>query len=179
MTLFQGFLFAHILGAIIAFGPTFSFPIIGRLGAAERQHANFATRLSERLASVQVVPFAILQGITGVALIITGNIDVFAKAWLLVAIVLYLMALGYGLFVQTPTVKRVIELTSGGPAAGPPAMAAPPGELPAGGPPAGGPPPGGPPPELMRLIRRVQLGGLFMMALIVSVVFLMVLKPGA
>ncbi len=164
MTLFQGFLFAHILGAIIAFGPTFSFPIIGRLGAMEREHANFATRLSARLSRVQVVPFAILQGITGVALIIVGNIDVMAKTWLLVAIVLYLIALGYAIFVQTPTVRKVIEMTSGGP--------------PAGVPPAGGPPAGGPPPELMRLVRRVQLGGLFLMALIVSIVFLMVVKPG-
>lgn len=164
MTLFQGFLFAHILGAIIAFGPSFSFPIIGRLGAMERQHANFATRVSARLSRVQVVPFAILQGITGVALIIVGNIDVMAKAWLLVAIVLYLIALGYALFVQTPTVKKVIDMTSGGP--------------PPGGPPAGGPPAGGPPPELMGLVRRIQLGGMFLMALIVSIVFLMVVKPG-
>ena len=168
MTLFQGFLFAHILGAIIAFGPTFSFPIIGRLGAQERQHANFATRLSLRLSEVQLIPLAILQGITGVALIIVGSIDVLAKPWLLVAIALYLVAIGYGIFVQTPTVKRVIEMTSGGP--------------PAGGPPAGGPPagaPAGPPPELLRLIKRVQTGGLFLMALIVTIVFLMVVKPGA
>ncbi len=172
MTLFQGFLFAHVLGAIIAFGPTFSFPIIGRLGAMERQHSTFATRLSKRLSEVQVVPFAILQGITGVALIVVGNIDVMARAWLTVAIVLYLIALGYALFVQTPTVKKIIAMTSGGPpAGGPPAGA--------GGPPAGGPPAGGPPPELMRLIRRVQLGGMFLMALIVSIVFLMVVKPGA
>jgi uncharacterized membrane protein len=163
VTLFQGFLFAHILGAIIAFGPTFSFPIIGRLGAMEREHANFATRVSLRLAEVQLLPLAILQGITGAALIIVGNIDVLAKGWLLVAIVLYLVAIGYGLFVQTPTVRKVVAMTSGGP--------------PAGGPPAGAP--AGPPPELLRLIRRVQLGGLFLMALIVTIVFLMVVKPGA
>ena len=167
MTLFQGFLFAHILGAIIAFGPTFSFPIIGRLGAQEREHANFATRLSKRLAAVQVAPFAILQGITGVALIVTGNIDVMAKAWLMVAIVLYLVALGYAFLVQTPTIKKVIAMTSGGPPAGAPS-----------GVPSGGAPAGGPPPELMKLVRRVQLGGMFLMALIVTIVFLMVVKPG-
>jgi hypothetical protein len=31
----------------------------------------------------------------------------------------------------------------------------------------------------MRLIRRVQLGGMFLAALIVTIVFLMVVKPGA
>jgi uncharacterized membrane protein len=177
LNLFPWFLFAHVLGAIIAFGPTFTFPIIGRLGAQERQHGNFATRLSLALSRVQVVPFAILQGVTGVALIVTGNIDVMARPWLLVSIVLYLVALGYAIFVQTPTVKRIIALTSGGPPSG----AGPgPGSAPApgaeGAAPAG-PPAGGPPPELMQLVRRVQLGGLFLMALIVSIVFLMVTKP--
>jgi uncharacterized membrane protein len=192
MTLFQGFLFAHVLGAIIAFGPTFSFPIIGRLGAQERAHGNFATRLSEMLGRIQVIPFAILQGITGVGLIITGNIDVMRAPWLLIAIVLYLVALGYALFVQTPTVKRVIEMTTGGPPAGAapsaatgrgaasgaaPSAASGPSAV-AGPSAAAGPAPGGPSPELLRLIRRVQLGGLFLMALVVSIVFLMVVKPG-
>ncbi|HUG30889.1 MAG TPA: DUF2269 family protein [Candidatus Limnocylindria bacterium] len=166
MNLFPWFLFAHVLGAIIAFGPTFSFPIIGRLGAMERQHGNFAIRLSSMLSRIQVVPFALLQGVTGVGLIVTGNIDVLKAPWLMIAIVLYLIAIGYAIFVQTPTVKRVIEMTSGGPPAGAP-----------GSPGAGGPPAGGPPPELMALIKRVQRGGLLLMALIVTIVFLMVAKP--
>jgi hypothetical protein len=161
------FLFAHVLGAIIAFGPTFVFPIIGRLGGREREHANFATRLSLAISEVQVIPFAILQGITGVGLVITGKIDVLQLPWLLIAIVLYAIALGYGIFVQAPTVRRVIALTSGGPPAGGPAV---------GGPAAGGPPPG-PPPQLLALIRRVQLGGFFMAALVIVIVFLMVVKP--
>jgi hypothetical protein len=170
VNLFPWFLFAHVLGAIVAFGPTFSFPIIGRLGGQEREHGNFATRVSYTLSHVQVVPFAILQGITGVALVITGNIDVLKAPWLMIAIVLYAIALGYAIFVQTPTVRKVIEMTSGGPPRGAP-----------GGPPAGaapgGPPAGGPPPELMSLIKRVQRGGMLLAALIVSIVFLMVVKP--
>jgi uncharacterized membrane protein len=177
LNLFPWFLFAHVLGAIIAFGPTFSFPIIGRLGAQERQHGNFATRLSLTLSRVQVVPFAILQGFTGLALIVTGNIDVTAKPWLLVSIVLYLVAIGYAILVQTPTVRRVIALTSGGPPSGAspgPGSAPSPG---AEGAAPGGPPAAGPPPELMKLVRRVQLGGMLLMALVVSIVFLMVTKP--
>lgn len=173
MNLFPWFLFAHVLGAIIAFGPTFSFPIIGRLGAQERIHGNFATRLSLALAHVQVVPFAILQGITGIGLIVTGNIDVLGTPWLLIGILLYLIALNFALFIQTPTVKQVIALTTVGPASGVgPGVGAPA----AGGP--AGPASGGPPPQLLRLIKRVQLGGLFLMALIVAIVFLMVAKPG-
>jgi uncharacterized membrane protein len=162
--------FAHILGAIIAFGPAFSFPIIGRLGGQEREHANFATRLSETIARVQLTPFAILQGITGIGIVWIAKIDILKTPWLLVGIVLYLIGLGYAIFVQTPTVQRVIAMTSGGPAPGSPPAAAP------GGPPPAGAP-AGPPPELLRLIKRVQRGGLLLAANIVVIVFLMVTKP--
>jgi uncharacterized membrane protein len=158
MNLFPWLLFVHILGAIIAFGPAFSMPIIGAMGGKEPMHANFATRLSERLSKVQIIPLAILQGITGLGLIIAGNIDLFARAWLLLAIVLYLIAISFALFVQTPTAQKIVEMTSGGP-------------------PPGGPPAGGPPPELLALIKRIQRGGALLMALIVSIVFLMVVKP--
>ena len=173
MNLFPWFLFAHVLGAIIAFGPTFSFPIIGRLGAQERIHGNFATRLSLALSHVQVVPFAILQGVTGIGLIVTGNIDVLATPWLLIGILLYLIALNFALFIQTPTVKQIIALTTVGPTSGAGQGAGAPAAP--GGP--AGPGSGGPPPQLLRLIKRVQLGGLFLMALIVAIVFLMVSKP--
>jgi uncharacterized membrane protein len=164
VNLFPWFLFAHVLGAVIAFGPTFSFPIIGRLGGQERVHANFATRVSYAISHVQVTPFAILQGITGVGLLITGNIDILKAPWLIVGVVLYLIALGYAIFVQTPMVRRVIDMTTVAP---PSATGAPP----------AGPGAGGPPPELMRLIRRIQMGGLLLAALIVAIVFLMVVKP--
>ena len=156
MNLFPWLLFLHVLGAIIAFGPSFSMPIIGAMGAREREHSNFALRLSAQLSKVQIAPLAILQGVTGVGLIITGNVDLFARGWLLLAIVLYLIAIGYAFMVQTPTARKVIEMTSTPP---------PPGAT------------GGPPPELMRLIKRLQQGGALLMVLIVSIVFLMVVKP--
>lgn len=161
MNLLPWFLFAHVLGAVIAFGPAFSFPIIGRLGGMEPQHANFATRVSETLSKVQVTPFAILQGVTGVGIVWAGNIDVLKLPWLVVAIVLYVIALSYAILVQGPTVHRVIAMTSGGPPPGPP--------------PAGAP--AGPPPELLALIKRVQRGGFLLAALIITIVFMMVVKP--
>ena len=170
MSLFTVVLFVHVLGAIIAFGPTFSFPIIGRMGGGERMHANFATRVSLKLSEVQVTPLAIFQGITGVALILIGNIDLLKSTWLLVAIVLYVIAISYAIGVQAPTVKRVIAMTGGYP--DPSAPPAPP-----AGPPGGGPPAGGPPPELLATIKRVQRGGMLLAALIVAIVFLMVTKP--
>lgn len=161
MSLFTLILFAHVLGAIIAFGPTFSSPIIGRMGAQDRAHGNFAMRIGRELARVQIVPLAIVQGLTGVGLIITGNIDLTKAAWLLVAIVLYLIAIGYAIFVQTPLANRIIAMTT----------------PPAGAPPPVGPPPGGPPPELMRMIKRIKRGGMLLIGLVVTIVFLMVTKP--
>lgn len=153
--LFPWFLVAHVLGAIIAFGPSFSFPIIGAMGGAEPQHANFATRVSLEITDKRVEPLAVLQGVTGIGLIWTGGIDLFGTRWLLVAIVLYLVALAFALFVQRRNVKRVVDLTSAPP------------------------PPGasGPPPELPPLVRQVQMGGTFLGVLIVVIVLLMVVKP--
>ena len=90
-------------------------------------------RVSRELARVQILPLAIVQGFTGLGLIITASIDVTKAAWLLVAIVLYLIAIGYAIFVQTPLAKRIIALTT----------------PPPGAPAPSGPPAGGPPPELM------------------------------
>jgi hypothetical protein len=161
VNLFPLLLFAHVLGAIIAFGPAFSFPIIGAMGGKEPMHANFATRVADRLAHVQLTPLALLQGITGIGLIYFGNIDLFKSTWLLIAIVLYLTALGYAGAVQSKAVAKVIELSGGTPT---------PGAVPAG------PPAGGPPPELLAAIKKVQRGGLFLIVLIVAIVFLMVTK---
>lgn len=162
MSLFSLLLFTHVLGAIIAFGPTFSSPIIARMGAAERAHGNFAMRVSHQLARIQILPLALVQGITGLSLIITGNIDPFKDHnWLLVAIVLYLIAITFAIFVQTPLANRIIALTT----------------PPAGAPAPSGPPAGGPPPELAGLITRIKRGGFLLMALVVSIVFLMVTKP--
>jgi uncharacterized membrane protein len=149
------FLFLHVMGAIVAFGPTYSFPIIGRFAGQEPQHANFAARVNEAITDQRVVPLAIFQGITGLVLIWLTGINPFTQLWLGLGIVLYVIALGYALFVQRPTGKRIAELS------------------------ATPPPPGasGPPPELMDAVRRAQRGGAFLGILIVLIVILMVTKP--
>jgi uncharacterized membrane protein len=155
--LFPYLLFLHVLGAIVAFGPAFTFSIIGGMGGAEPQHANFATRISKALTSRRVLPVGITLPITGLAMIAVVGINPLERErwWLALGIVLYVIAYGYGFFVQRKLVERVVEITSSPP------------------------PPGasGPPPELMALVRRIQLGGIGMGLLIVSIVFLMVVKP--
>ena len=164
MNLFPWFLFAHILGAIVAFGASFStFPLLGAMSGKEPPHANFGSRVSHAISTKVVRPLAILQGITGVALILIANIDLTKALWLDVAIVLYLIAIGYALFVQIPVGHRLVELTSGGPPAAP-----------AGG--AGGAP-AGPPVELIETAGKARRGGALLGILITTIVFLMVVKP--
>jgi uncharacterized membrane protein len=155
MTLLPWLLLLHVFGAIVAFGPVYAFPIIGGMGGKEPQHANFATRVSDMISKQRVFPLAVFQGITGVGLILVTGINLLTTPWLLIGIVLYLITISYNFLVQTPTAQRIIEMTSTPP------------------------PPGasGPPPELLALIRRVQLGGMFSAVMIALIVFLMVVKP--
>lgn len=155
--LFPWLLFLHILAAIVAFGPTFAFATIGGLGGKEPQHANFATRVSHTISSRLVYPIGITLPITGAAMILVLGIDLTSRAywWLDIAIAIYIVAYGYSFFIQRPIVERIIEMTSAPP---------PPGAT-------------GPPPELMRLVKRVQRGGMVLGILVVVIVFLMVVKP--
>jgi uncharacterized membrane protein len=155
MDLGPWFLFLHILGAIVAFGPTFTFPIIGAMGGREPMHANFATRVSHRISERVVLPLAIFQAITGVGLILTHHWDLLNTHWLLLGIILYLVALSTALFVLIPTTARIIAMTSAPP---PPGAA-------------------GPPPGLLALIHRVQRAGAINSVVIVAIVLVMVLKP--
>lgn len=154
-SLFPYVLFLHVFGAILAFGPTFAFAIIGAMGGKEPQHGNFATRVSARIGERLVEPLAILQGVTGVALILISGRDLFASRWLVVAIVLYAIGLAYSLIVQKRDVQRIIELTS----APPPPDAT------------------GPPPGLPEVVARVQRAGAILGVNIAVIVFLMVVKP--
>jgi uncharacterized membrane protein len=150
------FLVAHVFGAIIAFGPTFStYPIVGRMAGQEPQHANFAARVNGRVFRDRALPLVILQGITGLVLIYLTGFNPFTQLWLGLGILLYLVAIGYAIGVQAPTGRRITELT------------------------ATAPPPGasGPPPELMAAVKRSRRGGMFLELLVVVIVILMVTKP--
>ena len=151
-------LFLHVFGAILAFGPTYAYSIIGAMGGREPMHANFATRVSERIGTTLVYPLAIVQGVTGLLLIWLAGIDLTKSLWLGIAIILYLGAISFAFTIQRNAVHRVIELST---------------------PPAGGPPPGapaGPPPGLAEAVKKVQQGGMALGVTIAVIVFLMVTK---
>jgi uncharacterized membrane protein len=157
----QLFLFAHVLGAIAVFGPTFIFPLIASRSRRNPQHGHFAAELVETIEDKIVIPGAIVQGLTGLGLIATVGVDVTSAQWrwLLIAVPLYLVAIVYAILVQSPAARRMVELTG--------AMTGPP--------PAGAP--AGPPPELLATGKKLQQGGMFLTALVVVIVLLMVTKP--
>jgi uncharacterized membrane protein len=152
------FLFLHVLGAIIAFGPTFLLPYLAVRAGREPQHANFMARSSLAASTGIIIPVALSMAVTGGLIMWSAGIDPMAVEfrWLLIAIVFYVVAVGFSLLVQTPNGRRIVEMTSAPP---------PPGAT------------GGPPPELRARIQRARLGSFLLMALVIVIVFLMVTKP--
>ena len=155
-TLFPWILFAHVFGAILAFGPGYTFMIIGAMGRLEPQHANFGVRTTMAISKKIVYPLAIFQGVTGVLLIVASRVDLGSAVWLQTGIALYAIALAFSLSIQQSAVNRLIDVTSAPP-------------------PAGAPP--GPPPGLREAARKVQQGGMILGVLVAVIVLLMVLKP--
>ncbi len=171
---FPWFLLLHVMAAIVAFGPAFTFPLIARLGAAEREHANFSVRVSAAISKRITIPAALTMPVSGVLMIWATGMS-WTQLWLDAGIVLYVIAVAFAVLVQTPTVERLIALTGGSATAGALAGQAGPAVAGEGGGPAS--PPVGPPPEVAATIRRVQQGGLLLTALIVVIVSLMVVRP--
>ncbi len=147
-------LFLHVMGAILAFGPTFAYSIMGAMAGREPQHANFSARQVAAIGNKLVYPLAIFQGVTGVLLILASGRDLVNERWLGLAIILYALTLGYALTVQRNALHHLIEMTSTPPA------------------------PGSPPnPEIPATVKKIQRGGMVMGASVVLIVFLMVVKP--
>jgi hypothetical protein len=168
-------LFLHVLGAIVAFGPTFANALMGPMAAAEPMHMNFTLRMQKKIASTLITPLALVQGVTGLLLVwrhsdLSGRsfVDVLLwrdlaganHYWLLVAIAMYITALVISFLVIYPNLHTLLDGTSGPPPA----------------PPAGGAP-AGPPPHIMAAAKRIRMASMTNLILIIAIVFLMVTKP--
>ena len=153
-------LFLHVAGAIVGFGPTYAFLILGPMAGAEPPHLNFGLRLQQRIATRLVVPLAVFQGVTGLLLVWRIGFEILSKGWLLLAIAFYLTALAISFGILLPALRTLIPATS----APPPA-------------PTPGQPPAGPPPHIVAVRDRARLGGMINAILILAIVFLMVTKP--
>ncbi len=162
MNWFLFWLLLHIAAAIIGLGPTFVFPLIGSLLEKSPQNAHFAVELMHKMETGLILPVALTLIVSGTGLIIADNVNLLASTYLLIAVVLYLTALAVVFLNQLPATAKLLELTAGGP--------------PPGGPPPGAPP--GPPPQVAALINRAKVGGMVLTVLLLTIIFLMVIKPG-
>ena len=154
-------LFLHIAAAIIAFGPTFVFPLIGSMIQKHPPSATFMVELMHKIETGLVLPVALTMLVSGAGLIVAADINLTKTPYLVVAIVLYLTAVGIAVLNQIPTTTKLIAALA---------------EMPPGGPPPGAP--AGPPPHIAALINRAKLGGQILTAILLVIIFLMVIKPG-
>jgi hypothetical protein len=151
------FRYLHIAAAIVAFGPTFVFPIVGSMIQKSPQNAHFAMELNHKIERGLVLPIALTMLVSGVALIYFAKINLLGTYWLLAAIVLYFAAIAIALFIQVPATSKLVVMT-------------------ATPPPEGAPP--GPPPEMAALISRLRAFGIVLSILLFTIIFLMIVKPG-
>ena len=151
-------LFLHIIAAIIGFGPVFVLPVLARFGTTHPRHLRFALELSHLLETRYVQRIGGTLLISGIGLIWAADINVFQTYYLLVAIVLYVAALGLGGAVLVPNTQRMLALT----AAHPDGFSSP-AEIPA---------------ELPALGQRNAVVGGIATVFLVVIVLLMIVQPG-
>ncbi|MCA1727157.1 MAG: DUF2269 domain-containing protein [Actinobacteria bacterium] len=106
-------LILHILSAIIGFGPTFVFGIVGAMVQKEPQHALFAVHLNEAIEKRLVMPAFTLLPIFGVALILSKGYDFFGTRWLLSAASIYLVMYVFGMTINRRVSKSIAAKVEG------------------------------------------------------------------
>ena len=151
----------HILLVILAFGPSFAYGIITGMARKDPMHMPFVVRYIETVTERMTLPLAAVIPFTGVGLIFAapGEINLWKSEWLVIAIVIYIAAFSFSLFIQLPTERRLIRAIE---------------SLPPGPPPAGA----APPPEIAGLAKRLQTGGILLSVAVVTILVLMVWQPG-
>lgn len=148
-------LLIHVGGAIVGFGPVFTFAVIGsRLPTAGPAGV---VALLEAIIAIErrlILPVALVtQPLSGLALIFVAGFNeaFFSHIWLWVGILMYAVAFYLSIFVQIPAIEKMVHLAK-----------------------AGGPPT----PEFMAFGRRVQRIGPLTTVLLSLIIVLMITKPG-
>jgi hypothetical protein len=156
---FSFWLILHIMAVIVAFGPTYAFPLMGKYAERHPEAGAAVAHLTDLIEKRITIPVAVVVPFLGTALIFTGHFDLWKNEWLIIAIVLYIILFAFGVLVQGRNSSRLVQVVSSMP--------------------PGPPPPGAePPPEIASLTRKLQLGGTFLLILILTIVILMVWRPG-
>jgi len=147
-------LLIHAGGAIIGFGPTFTFGILGAMAGKAGPQGGLAL-LEGMLAIERKLVFPVAMGtqpLSGLILIFLAgyNVNFFGHYWLWIGITLFAIAFYLSIFGQTKRLKRMIELAKAGP----------------------------PTPEFIATAKKVGQTGPIIAVLLVAIIVLMVTKPG-
>ncbi|HET9051001.1 MAG TPA: DUF2269 family protein [Candidatus Dormibacteraeota bacterium] len=156
MNWYAFWLILHITAAIIAFGPTFVFPVVGPMASRDPRKGPVILEVFEALEDKLIVPFALTMPVSGAGLIITKHIDLTNTKWLGAAIILYIVAVLLAVFHQVPVTKRMIKLLR---------------QMPE---PMPGAAPVGPPAEFGALRKRTQIVGMILTVLLLTIIVLMI-----
>jgi len=152
---FRILLLIHVAGAIIGFGPSFTFSILGPMAGKAGPPGGLA--IMEAMAAIArrlVVPVAlVIQPVTGVLLIFEGGWgnNFFGHPWLWISILLYVISFYISVFVNLPALEKMIALGKEG---------------------RGGTP------DFVRLVQRTQRIGPALTLMLVVIIFSMIWKPG-
>jgi uncharacterized membrane protein len=148
-------LLIHAAGAIIGFGPVFTFAILGPLaGRAGPQGGMALLEAMDAIEHKLILPVAIVvQPLSGLTLIFLAgyNVNFFSHYWLWIGITLYAIAFNLAVFGQRTRLTRMIAIAKAGP----------------------------PTPEFIATAKKVAQTGPIITVLLVVIIILMVTKPGA
>ena len=144
----------HVTSAIVGFGATFSFGVLGPLAA--KTGGPQALGMLKGIVAIEkrlVYPAIVIQPLTGVLLIFKEGWDnsFFDHYWLWIAILLFATAVYLALAIQTPTIEKMIELGESGQAETP---------------------------EFAALGKKSGTFGPMLGVILLVVIYLMVVKPG-
>jgi hypothetical protein len=105
------FLFLHVLGAILAVGPTMTYAMWARLGekAGPGQRA-FAIKGINWVDRHLANPAFVAQALTGIALILLLEISFLHTAWLLMGVGIYVVVMITAVAVLVPIEKRHMDI---------------------------------------------------------------------
>jgi uncharacterized membrane protein len=149
-------LLLHIAGAIIGFGPTYAFAVLGPMaGKLEGPQSLGVLKGILAIEHKLVMPVAtVVQPVTGAIMIFLTdrNENFFSHEWLWIGILLYIATYYTAVFQQTPAIHKIVELAESGQAGSE---------------------------EFLANIKKTQKIGPIITLALTAIVFLMITKPGA
>jgi hypothetical protein len=146
----------HVLGAVVIFGPTIAYSMIGAQAKKEGAPVAWALGVIDWIDGHWVNPLALtLQPLSGALLIVQSknqwNPFEARNRWLLAAIIIYIIANGFAIFVQTPWGRKAHKMALANEFG----------------------------PEFGATMKKVAMGGNLLGVMLVTIIILMVVKPGS